>query len=238
MYKKISVHALNKTGSMFLYRLFQEIARMKNIKYFSDNNIPADSNKFNNCNKICCICPVRNFPNNLEDDTFYIILLRNPLDILISEYYSWGWMHYLPKKGFKILNQQKRNHIRKLSINEYCKLYSDDLLKRYQPILEIDKNSNNLCIVKYCDMVLDYKNWLNNVVIYFDLSKLEIDKLYNKFKNEFSNIKELTPNQIINQGIRRHKRKMYPGDYKNKLTVDTIEKLEIKFKTILNLLNK
>ena len=40
---------------------------------------------------IVLACPLRNIPDilNYEENLKYIIHLRNPLDILISQYYSW-----------------------------------------------------------------------------------------------------------------------------------------------------
>lgn len=235
---KISINALNKTGSMFLYFFYKEVCRIKNYKYYSPNNQPSNSKKFNiDEYPKKCICPVRNFPEKLNDSLSYIFLLRNPLDILISEYYSFGWMHHLPPEGYKILNQKKRNHIRKLTIDEYCIEYADNLYDRYKGILN-HKNSDQVIITLYSEMVTNFKVWLDKAIIPFNLDDDQVKNLYDKFNGEFNQINELKPNDIINNNKKRHKRKMIPGDHKEKLKEETIELLKEKFSDILNLISE
>ena len=56
----------------------------------------------------------------------------------------------------------------------------------------------------------------------FDLSQSQIDLLLQEFAPEFNNVQELTPDRIL-KGEVSFVRKMYPGDYLDKLKPDTIE---------------
>ena len=98
---KFAFYCFHKTGSMFIYRYCKFISRNSNYKLFSveNGNGPTskqDIDKFLNQDNII-IAPVRICPSKYFNDVNYIIHIRDPIDILISEYYSFGYTHPLLK---------------------------------------------------------------------------------------------------------------------------------------------
>jgi len=69
--------------------------------------------------------------------------------------------------------------------------------------------------------VLNFPFWLQEVAKGFAIENIKfIDRMVKKYQGEF---------EIKKENIHAHKRKIVPGDYKEKLTSETIEKLNAIF---------
>ncbi len=242
----IFVHALHKSATMFLYKLFKDLSKEAGILYYSLNNKPVNHDDLKeDIDESFCYCPVRHFadspesvPKHLVDkipdffleDNFVnvskihrIYQIRDPRDILVSEYFSYGFIH-----DGKMANSPKRKRIQQITIDEYCLKNANDLYSRYQRIFNIAKKNNpNNLLIKYESMVLDYKNWLSEIIalLPFQDKPEIIEKFYNKYREEFDT-----------EGFEetmQHKRKMIPGDYQEKLKGSTIKELNSKFSDII-----
>jgi len=76
--------------------------------------------------KGCIYGPLRK-PIDFDGDDLFrkVVFLRNPIDILISQYYSFGYTHPIPPvKERKEVFLRRRSRIQKLSLEEY--VLSDD----------------------------------------------------------------------------------------------------------------
>ncbi|MEO1669163.1 MAG: sulfotransferase domain-containing protein [Cyanobacteria bacterium J06631_2] len=252
----VFVHGLHKSASMFLYKIFRDLAEEAGIDYYSSNYKLAGTNKLQPNQKDLrrvtkssfCYCPVRHFARSPEamppqkpewgdrpfivyddfpniDRIYRIYQIRDPRDILVSEYFSFGFIHFGRKQ-----TSARKQQIQNMTIDEYCLEYADKLLDRYQSILPIAAgNSPDRLIVKYETMVLDYKSWLSQVMkpFQFELPETEVlEKYYQKYKHEFNT-------EGFEESM-KHKRKMIPGDHKEKLQESTIKTLNDKFSAILD----
>lgn len=251
----IFVHGLHKSASMFLYKIFKDLAEEAGIDYYSANYKPEGSNKpepnQRELKRVTrnsfCYCPVRHFARTPEDiptqkkewgdrpfivsddfpnvsQIYRIFQIRDPKDILVSQYFSFGFIHF----GRNETNAKKAK-LQNMTIDEYCLEYADELLSKYQNIFSIIQDNNpNYSIVKYETMVLNYRYWLSQIIqpFKFELSTEEVlEKYYRKYKQEF-NTEEFEESM-------KHKRKMIPGDHKEKLQNTTIKLLDIRFADIV-----
>lgn len=237
---KIQVHALHKSGSMFLWPFFKFAATKLGVDFYSVNETPKteefafkpDANRF-------IVCPIRWFPETIDTNRFYIFVLRSPLDVLISQYYSHGWMHPDPYDVPEKLQEfrARRKKIQDLTIDEYTVTYADELLKRHLPLLNYWDNRENVLVTRYSEMVCDFESWCQKIGTAIGLTTTDITEMYEKFKGQFNVEDELTPRQIKNGEV-RHKRKMLPGDHLTKLSPAVISVLNKKFDSILKLMNQ
>ncbi len=236
----IHVHALHKTASMFLYGFFKYICNFTDIHLYSINNDPPNhENLTSKVNESFCSCPERYFlwRNNFENSEhtskeYHIYQVRDPRDIIVSQYYHMGWTH--SDKNWNTLAHKEREHIRSIGIDKYALLRSCKpalnntpcLLDRYQPILSyIDKP--NVIVIKYEDMVLDFEKWLEPIVSVMQFkNKPQVSRhLFNIFRDQLiiPEVEQL-----------RHKRKVAPGDHIEKLQAKTIKNLNNIFSDILD----
>ena len=187
----LSCYCFHKSGSMFFFKLFKKIAEDNNIDYYSENNRPSNHELWNNKLNNCIRCPVRVCPlNENEENLKYIIHLRNPLDILISTYYSFGWTHSIPCESDPHLEEfmKRREKIQSQTIDQYCLENVDEINNKYNNMLdwlEKYKDRDNVFISHYDDMFYNFPNWLRKI---FDFLSL---KTYNEtlsmFEKQFEN---------------------------------------------------
>jgi len=231
---KLVVTAIHKSGSMFLFNYFKKLAKISNLPYFSGNNNPKNTDGYTK-SKNGILCPLRKM-RDLEENEILICQIRNPLDILVSRYFSFGYMHNLsnPKEGTGSWPGIKdRSKIQNFTIDQYCLEESELVQDRLKLVEEYQKNPNAL-IVSYFNMVHDFKSWNDDICNWLNLPNQQNTILYNEFKNEF-NVSELKPALIVKGIEKRHKRKIYPGDAYYKLNHLTLSKLNNKFKYITDL---
>ena len=235
MKRAIFVHALHKSATMFLYKFFKHYAKQARIKYYSPNNEKV--NKLDDLNEnetnFCC-CPVRQFAKHYQGhtykeitklvlnynspETYRIYHIRDPRDLLVSQYFSVAYIHALHEK----LTVEQREKYQKMTVDDFCMKWADQTLERYESIFTV--TAKRKLIVKYEQMVLDYSKWLSKIASFLSIPPEIKRDLRRKFKREFiPPIKERM----------KHKRKMIPGDYKEKLKPSTIKQLDSKFSQIL-----
>ncbi len=146
-----------------------------------------------------------------------LLVLRDPRDVLNSSYFSTLYNHPLTAKD--MINKRKK--FANYTIDEYVLEMAPDLKSRYQAYCEKLLTNKNVLFLKYEDMVTDFKSWLEKLASYLQLPNpgKKIDELVaaSKFKVEKEN-----KNSFI--------RNITPGDHKNKLKPETIEKLNAIFK--------
>jgi FkbM family methyltransferase len=238
-FSQIQVHALHKSGSMFLYSFFKDVARLTGRAFFSVNETPKTESKAfeNNVPNAFIVSPLRAYPETINPNRLHIMVVRNPLDVLVSQYYSHGWMHPLPYDVPSAMDKfvTRRTDIQSKTVDEYAMEYADELLEKHKNLLKFYGDTEHMLITEYAEMVCNFESWCTKICISCGVSKENTNVLYHKFKSEFTDVNELTPEQIM-AGNKRHKRKMLPGDHLEKMLPKTIQYLNTKFEKVLALL--
>lgn len=231
----IVVHGLHKSGTMFLYQLFQRLSRTQGIQFFSANNSPADENLAGQgFDHDFCLCPVRDFADppfvSLGRHRIHQIFhVRDPRDILVSQYFSFGWRH--TEDGFTDGIQRFRAFVRQNSIDDYVlnqKSVIGPLKERFaklihRPDLDLER------VVQYEQMVLDFPAYLDQILRSFAFKAPALQRL--RFAFRYRN--EFRPDPTVGS----HKRSVLPGDHAKQLKPETIQQLNKIFAPELNALN-
>lgn len=174
-------------------------------------------------NRNFCCALARDFQIDIvEHDNYnvkYLFHIRDPKDILVSQYYSYGWTH--STKFDQIPNRSK---IQNMTVDEYCLEASDDLLVYFSKLKNHVYSNNNTYIISYEEMIFDFYSWLNKALMPFELANTVdlVDKYFEIFYKE--TIPPITEQMV-------HKRKVWPGDH-CRLEQKTIKELNDKFKDI------
>jgi hypothetical protein len=157
-----------------------------------------------------------------------VLMIRDPRDILVSEYYSYGYSHAVPlKRGNKYDKFMKmRRMARQLTVDEYVIGESDRLYNTYQRYIRLLVNRYPLVYVtKYEDMTSDFGVWLGNL-----LDHCELKVSSGLLRSFFEESKKLQPKK---EDVYQHNRKGMPGDYREKLKQETIDNLNLRFSPVL-----
>jgi len=230
----VDVHALHKSGTMFLYQFFRHLAKQQNALLLSENNDPADDyfdlaalrsagasateKTMAQTKAFLCRCPIRTFDVDefrLEQAPQHRIFhLRDPRDILVSEYFSFGWIH--TTQGTPL--DQRRQEIQEMGVDEYVITQSAQstwpLDQKYASLVGYDFDPELETVVKYEQMVTEFPKWCSQVVAAFGVRfpKMLTARLAWRYRNEFKTSGETM----------QHKRRITPGDFRDKLKPDSI----------------
>ncbi|MCW3086368.1 MAG: Sulfotransferase domain protein [Bacteroidetes bacterium] len=152
-----------------------------------------------------------------------ILVLRDPRDILTSQFFSIAYSHPVYTDKF----MQKRAHALEAGIDQHVMDMSDRFLKTYTGYLQKYIGQPNVLLILYEDLISNFQESLLKMLHFIDYSKKEETLKYWEANNPFIPQTE---------DIQRHKRKMLPGDHKEKLQEKTIAELNKKFAAILSTL--
>jgi len=192
------------------------------IKHFNKDNIRQEDELFKDYGEI--YGPLRNaLEIRPKKDAVNIIFLRDPRDVLVSSYFSFGYSHGIPKNQSqrnKFLN--KRKEITSMTIDQYVVNYAKSVINPlYTKYRELKEYSS------YC-YTLSYEMFFND----FDQYLVELEKamslqfsdglrgkLYAHAKKPFSGKKG------ISEDIYSHHRSGKSEQFREKLKENTILEL-------------
>jgi hypothetical protein len=160
-------------------------------------------------------------PNFLRDKVS-IFFIRDPRDILISSYYSYGFTHPLnPVKEKKTQQLQLRQEIQSLTLDEYVLKFADEQIDFFNSLKAVASSCEQKVILKYEDMVTNFDAFI------LDLKK--VVELEDEVIEEFFNISR--PRKVVDHTS--HRRSGEISQYKKELKQQTIDLLNQKLDTVL-----
>jgi hypothetical protein len=167
---------------------------------------------------------VEGIPN--LDEFLMVLIVRDPRDVLTSEYFSIAYSHNPPRSGNKVATFMKRRaYARQVDIDQFVTSESERVRRVYQRYLDLLVKRPNLYITTYEEMIGDFQAWLNELL---DYCQLEISI---QLRREL--LEESYQSRPIKEDIAQHIRQVTPGDHKRKLKPETITHLNSVFANIL-----
>jgi hypothetical protein len=187
---------------------------------------------FNNCLKIhdknnYKVLLIRGVVDNYDKDIKYIIHIRNPLDLLVSAFYSFGYTHEYC--GIIYSYEQfleQRQHIQKIGINAYCiEYFKNTILPLHLKLfkwLETYYDKPNVFISSYEKMKNNFNEYMNEIGSFLEYDNETIKKLY-EFTNKKNYYQPVDNNDIIEGKIKTHYRNGTSKQYLTDLKSETYE---------------
>lgn len=232
-HRGVFVHALHKSASMFLFEFFGNLSRERGFEFYSANSDPPREFDGQTASLNLCCCPIRTFEvepvadSNLRQRRIFHV--RDPRDMLVSEYFSFGWRHEAENPDLS----QRRLSIQEMTVDQYALQQPEfsrwSLEQKFRPLLErissgVSSQQHDI-VVKYETMVTQFPSWVAEVIKPFEfrLPRIAVGRLAWKYRNDFRPSTE--------PGA--HKRRIIPGDFRDKLKPETIRKLNERFADVL-----
>ena len=192
----LKIRAIHKSGSSLQSTIYDYINHLCNHNVIDFDRVFSEANH------------QEWFQSTKDSD---IIVLRHPINRIISRYYSHGWTHCTD--NFNDKSWKHRKKIRESSLSEY--VISGKLLLRQRNMYEKILSISNVCFLKYEDIMDKPKRYMSLILNKIDRIDL-LDKVYNNFKNEFVFHGKDRRDDIVNKGLISHVRNLDHKEYLNK----------------------
>lgn len=242
-FKACLAFSLHKSGSTLLHSMVQGVCRRQSIPTY---NIPTQmfgeeglkDVEWSNSQAVANLIDhgrvyngFRFFPEFMKthpvlDDCRVVLLVRDPRDALVSQFFSFGGRHIshvMPKKNADDFIAALKRDSEK-NIDDYV-LEKADVLKRSLVVYRGQFNPNNWLLAKYEDVYFDKHSFLEKCFdhFHFDVPQSVLRKVV-----EINDVRPET------EDVTKHIRKGRPGDHKEKLKPRTIDKLNKIFADTCN----
>jgi len=159
-----------------------------------------------------------------------VLVVRDPRDILVSNYYSIAYSHAIPSGEKKDSLLSRREEALASNLDEFVLKQAGQLLssfEKYEDRLFADHPTVH--IARYEDMVSDFPKWLDTLLSACFLPIPET------MRSEL--IRSHESNRPRSEDVKKHLRKGMPGEHREKLQSGTIEKLNCIFEAPLGRFN-
>lgn len=249
--RKVVAFTTHKAGSMVLHRVLKDVCELNRIPYYSPN-VQRSPLPFERmfagydfmAKKEGCFGPIRFFvPSEAFAQMRIILHLRDPRDVLVSMFYSYCYMHAgeierhtgyrkavaeagIDRFVLDMVSKRFYDYRGDYGIGSRYKKHVGTVLDRYQRYLEELLDRPNTTPVSYEEMVLAFPSWLQKIISAFDLPNEE----------ETSAVVIARHANSVAAGeedVWAHKRKVTPGDHREKLQAGTIRQLDEIFSPVL-----
>ena len=231
---RVFVFTVHKAASLGVYEVMRVVARKEAWSLHSANlrratltepTEPGDAEFYQQLiGKTGLVGPVR-MPvqldkNEIKQDRI-ILHLRDPRDVLVSMFFSWSYSH----PG---VDDTYREALREKGVNAFALNNSALLKTKYELYISEYLSKPHTTLLRYEDFVLDRPSWLEKFLRASGVKDgiRRYDRLARKNSAE----------KVRREDVNSHIRKATPGDFREKLDPETINRLNDEWQDILNTL--
>jgi len=234
--------SVHKSGSTLMNNLIKNICDLSNKEfvdiqsfYFNegvpDTQIPKDTkNIFKE--KGYVYSGFRYFPHQYDipclNECPIIILLRDPRDAVVSQYFSLAKSHPLPGVGIDdSLREQmikKRKEVLDTDIDDFCLKNIGTFVNKMNVYKDLMDTHPRVKLFQYEEIIYMKKKWIKSILHFLNwkLEPGEPLKLANKFN--------IVP---VKEEESKHIRQVHPQNYLKKLKPETIQAINAKYRETL-----
>lgn len=147
-------------------------------------------------------------------DRRIVCLIRDPRDVLVSSYYSFGFSHGIsPVPELASHQKEHRKWARSKSVDEYCLARAtamNEIFRRLSELLDASKDST---LLRYEDMIDDWPTFSERLSRSLELEASTLKNLYRKSRPK------------KREELSAHHRSGRPGGFHEKLKAETVAEL-------------
>jgi len=166
-----------------------------------------------------------------------ILMLRDPRDVIVSNYFSRAFSHPTPSNKARAKTFLKqRSDLQGRDINEYATgPYADQMLSIYSEYCEQLVRARDVQVLKYELFVEDFDAWLAQ---FCDCLQLPPSDTHIQALRDLRSAPAwLSGKKSTKENKYQHLRKATPGDFREKLSLESQALLNEKFANVLKTLN-
>jgi hypothetical protein len=228
--ESVLAFSLPRGGSVLLEKVMRDLSRICGIVYVSItthffklgliDEWPASTANIFKQNGYC-YGGFRGVPSSFNipilGTSKTILLIRDPRDMLVSNYFSTRDSHPDPGAKLKRVKLPHRELARRLSIDEYvlalAPSYKDILLSYIEMLVQ---HPNCISVFRYEDVIFTKRQWVSELcnALGWSVTVAEVTAIADKYDE-----------RPTSENPTKHLRQLVPEDFRRKLRNETIERL-------------
>jgi len=156
-------------------------------------------------------------------DKIALFFLRDPRDILVSAYYSFGYSHPLSHvEATRKYQERQRSRILGQSVDEFAMEYAPAILNGFEMVETLHQSCSRSIVLRYEDMILDWDGFATDLSKYIKIQRTVLNRIYKKSRPR------------NREEIGAHRRSGKPEGFRSSLTPRTVKCLNDTFKVVLD----
>ena len=157
-------------------------------------------------------------------DKIAIFFIRDPRDILVSSYYSFGFTHGLSQVNtIKVRQEANKSRISEMTLDEYVLESAEKQVELFKTLYGLSKACRRGVVLRYEDMINDFDGFAEQLRKYITLEDATIGEIYQKTR------------PMEKEDVTSHRRSGKVGGFREKLEKSTIISVNNKLAEILTL---
>lgn len=159
------------------------------------------------------------------EDYGFIFILRNPIALCISMFYSFGYTHVTPGNQTEEEFQKRRLEIQQLGLEKFVDSRLERECNKIERIMKNNKETS--FVLPYELMISRFDSFLISFLAEMGAEE-HFDRVYNSCKDWFSPISDCSED-IVNNNLKTHKRTTDIHEWKKKIPQEQINKHLLDF---------
>jgi len=214
------IQTLHKCGSCLQTRIFSWIAKQKGLYFYQKHQRPLGPLQ------TPYLLTQRSI--QLDPDDRIIIILRHPIDRLISQYYSFGFTHTtkadwiedpVKRSQWSEKIQERQDSIKQQTLDQYVLSNLADRQEEYQ----LAYQTKQAVLIPYELILFRFTSFCQLIGRLFSLDP---KRLYQQFKHECPSNRPDLSKQIVSGQSDSHIRAKIFKEYQSKLAPKTIQQID------------
>lgn len=112
-------------------------------------------------------------------DKIAIFLIRDPRDIIVSSYYSFGYSHEISKaEAVKDLQVKRRAEIQQASIDDYATSVAIDIQSNFKRLARLSNACTRSVTLKFEDMLQNWEGFAISLTNHIDIKPSALERIY------------------------------------------------------------
>lgn len=151
-----------------------------------------------------------------------IFMVRDPRDILISGYYSYGWSHTIsPVNEIAAFQRQLREGVQQFTLDDFALDKSAKTLTHFETIIRLTRACKRASVLRYEDMIHDWPTFSTALTKYAEFDDATLAEIYKRSR----------PRQEIK--LNQHRRSGQTEQFRTELKPETVDALNEVFTPVL-----